>query len=130
MPNTLDEYIAKHRQILNERAKRMGTALSFYMAQTYPNNPKSSLESLEKIKTVLEKKFLNNPNDEKVIQLLADVNDKITNEDYLKPDTPDMEYATAFKNHMDSFVWPTQEELDIQAAEELELLNLKNSIPN
>lgn len=125
---SIQNYVDKERQILYDRLKRKSIALRTYIEASYPSTPKLSLEALNGLKNVLENKFLENPNDEKVIALLADVNEKITNEDYLKPNTPDMEYAVAYKNHVDSFVWPTEEEISLQLTEEAELINLKNSL--
>lgn len=120
-------YTDRERQISYDRIKRKDNALRLHMESNYPNSPKMPLEALQGLKLVLENKFLNDPSDEKVITLLEQVNEKITNEDYLKPDTIDMDYAEAYKNHAQQFVWPTAEETELQNQENQELENLKNS---
>jgi len=120
-------YRDKERQIYYDRAKRKSMALRQHIDSQYLTSPKMTLEGLQGLKTLLEKQFLENPNNDKVLTLLTQTITKITNEDYLKPDTEDMIYANAYKTHLNQFVWPTNEELELQNQENAELENLKNS---
>lgn len=54
--------------------------------------------------------------------------DMIENEDYAKPGTPEMEYRDHFYNVLNSFEWPTAEELALrEVTENIDELLLKGS---
>lgn len=118
----------KTQEITKNRDLRKSQALKHYMDIQYPVPPKQSLSTLNFTKTLLENQFLKNPEDEKVIDALSIVVDKINNEDYLKPDTPDMDYHNEYMAYANSFQWPTVEEIQIQSNEDMELESLINSL--
>ena len=127
LPQNVLNYLNKERQIIYDRSKRKDTALQEYIALKFETPPKMSLEQLQSVKSIMEKQFLENPNNEKIINLLIQINTKITNEDYLKPDTDDITYLNNYNAYVNQFAWPTDEELLLQNQENAELENLKNS---
>lgn len=117
----------KHKEIINARAARQAAALKTYVESSYPNLPKSKLENLQFIINLYEKKLENEPDNVPLKDYVQSLKDKVANEDYLKPNTPDMEYHDAYHAHVQSFVWPSQEELEVRAVEDLVLTNLQES---
>lgn len=118
----------KTQEINKNRNLRKSQALRAYIDNQFPVAPKQSLETLNFTKTLLENHFLKNPDDEKITDALANIISKINNEDYLKPDTPDMDYYNEYTAHINAFQWPTTDEIQLQADEDLELETLINSL--
>lgn len=117
-------YKLKFAEIKLKRSQRKQAALDNFMSLTYAVPPKPVLESLTKTRNMILSKLENDPNNSNLLAALQNVNLKINNEDYAKPDSEDMAYLNSYHTHAQSFVWPSAEELALQNVEDEELKNL------
>ena len=117
LQNTLDE-------IDQNRMSRKHTALNEYVQKQFPVLPKQTLISLQKVLEILHSQLNKDPNNLNLQNFINSLNDKIVNEDYAKEGSEDMAYYLAYQEHVKSFVWPTPEELEVRAIEDLLLRNL------
>lgn len=118
---------SKQTEIIVARRERQAAARKTYVEQLYPNLPKPTLESLQMLITILEKSLIANPTNVDLQSKIENLRNKILTEDYAKPGSVEMDYHNQYHEYVRSFVWPTQEEKDIQQAENMMLEDLKNS---
>lgn len=99
------------------RLERRKAALALHLGSAFNTPPKLPLSELLNSKNTFQDLLVKYPNNVKFLEALQNINLAIDAEDYSKPDTADMEYYTQYMNHLQNFVWPTAEELAIQATE-------------
>jgi len=116
----------KLNEIDQNRMLRKHSALNEYVQKQFPVAPKQTLVSLQKSIQILHTQLSNDPNNINLQNFINSLNDKIVKEDYAKEGSEDMAYYLAYKEHIKAFVWPTAEELEVRAIEDLLLQNLHN----
>jgi len=122
-----NELQRKHQELLDSRLQRQTQALQNHIQSVFQTPPKSTLESLQNLVNLFEKKLESDPNNLSLQTVLQNTKDKIANEDYCKPNTSDMEYHTQYHAHLRNFSWPDASEREIRSVEDLVLNNLYNS---
>ena len=123
----INELQLKQNEIDEARVQRHNQALKLHIESVFQTQPKSTLESLQNLVNIFTKKLETDPNNVSLQTVLQNTKDKITNEDYCKPNTTDMDYHTQYHAHVKNFSWPDQSELEIRSVEDLVLSNLYNS---
>lgn len=121
-----------YKQVLINRNQRKSAALDNFLHQNFPNSPLSSLLELQKQANFFQNVLDSSQNKQQaeidsITGLLQNLQSKIANNEYYLENSPEHQYRIDYDNAVASFVWPTQEELELRQIEKNQLLALLNA---
>ena len=126
----INDITLQTRLIMNNQNQRKKTAFITFMGPEYSEKPMETLESLENIIANYDNIFQENASDTWVLPLKQQIQNKINNNDYCIPGSPEWTYREAYMAKASTFIWPPPEEIAIQEQESQTIFNMLSNLDN
>lgn len=125
-------HVTAYGQVKLNRINRKKEALENYLSSGFSNKPMQSLVELQKQLNLFQNILTSSQEktEAEIYQInlaIQSIQNKLDNNEYYVEGSPEHQYRIDYDNAVASFVWPTQEELEIRNTEKNELLALLNA---